>query len=65
MDVPKDIEDRILNAPVPVDESIKILCELLTKILAETAGSGVPIGINVESLSIFKEVFLPIILPFF
>ena len=55
MDVPQEIEDRIMNAESSVAESITILCELLTDILEQTAGSGVPIGLNVESLSIFKE----------
>jgi hypothetical protein len=32
-----------------------MLGEFLTEILTRTGGSGVPIGINVESLSIFKE----------
>ena len=55
MDVPQEIEDRIMNAESSVAESITILCELLTDILEQTAGSGVPLGLNVESLSIFKE----------
>ena len=55
MDVPQDVEDRILKAEQPVAESVVLLCELLTEILEQTAGSGVPIGLNVESLSIFKE----------
>jgi hypothetical protein len=55
MNVPPEIEERIFKAENPVKESINLLCELLTTILARTAGSGVPLGINVESLSIFKE----------
>lgn len=55
MHVPKEAEERILNASVPVEESVTFLCELLVKILEETGNSGVPLGINVESLSIFKE----------
>ena len=55
MDVPQEVEDRILKAEQPVAESVVLLCELLTEILEQTAGSGVPIGLNVESLSIFKE----------
>jgi hypothetical protein len=54
MDVPEDIESRILNAEVPVQESVVILCDTLATVLKETAGCGVPFGINVESLSIFK-----------
>lgn len=55
MNVPKEVEQRILNAEKPVDESITLLSELLVTILEQTHGSGVPLGINVESLSIFKE----------
>lgn len=53
--VPKEIEDRILEADSPINESVKVLCEILSTILEQTAGSGVPLGINVESLSIFRE----------
>lgn len=55
MDVPAEVESRILTAPVPVEESVAFLCECLTEILSATGGCGVPLGINVESLSIFKE----------
>jgi hypothetical protein len=55
MHVPEEVESRMLGAEQPVKESIKILCELLVTILEQTKGTGVPLGINVESLSIFKE----------
>ena len=55
MHVPEEVETRIFASEHPVKESIVILCELLTTILEQTKGSGVPLGINVESLSIFKE----------
>lgn len=55
MHVPEEVEQRILGAAVPVQESIVVLCELLKNVLLQTGGSGVPLGINVESLSIFKE----------
>mmetsp|Transcript_5314 Transcript_5314/g.8692 ORF Transcript_5314/g.8692 Transcript_5314/m.8692 type:complete len:371 (+) Transcript_5314:105-1217(+) len=55
MHVPEDVEQRILNSAVPVQESVAVLSELLATVLQQTGGSGVPIGINVESLSIFKE----------
>jgi len=55
MAVPEEAEQRILTAESPVRESIQLLCEILQSILESTSGSGVPIGINVESLSIFKE----------
>jgi 5,10-methylenetetrahydrofolate reductase len=55
MQVPTDIEERIFASSTPVQESTNIACEILTEILKETKGLGVPLGINVESLSIFKE----------
>jgi len=55
MHVPEEVETRILGAADPVGESVEILCELLIRILEQTHASGVPLGINVESLSIFKE----------
>jgi 5,10-methylenetetrahydrofolate reductase len=55
MAVSEETEARILGAADPVAESVLIVCTLLTNILEGTGGSGVPIGINVESLSIFKE----------
>jgi hypothetical protein len=55
MHVPDEVENRILSAENPVAESIKLLCELLTLVLEQTKNSGVPLGINVESLSIFQE----------
>eukprot|EP01031_Cornospumella_fuschlensis_P032661 gene32661-39487_t len=55
MHVPEDVEKRIFEAASPVSESILILCEILSTVLEQTHNSGVPLGINVESLSIFKE----------
>lgn len=55
MHVPEDVEERINNAASPVNESIELCCELLIKILQATANCGIPLGINVESLSIYKE----------
>jgi len=55
MTVSEEVEQRILGADSPVKESIELLCELLTTILEQTRGSGVPLGLNIESLSIFKE----------
>jgi hypothetical protein len=55
MHVPEDVESRILGAANPVKESIEVHCEILKDILEKTAGAGIPLGINVESLSIFKE----------
>ena len=55
MFVPEHKEKRILNAESPVKESVILLKEILLAILEQTGNSGVPIGINVESLSIFKD----------
>lgn len=55
MDVPAEIESRIFSAANPVQESIAISCEILKTVLEQTRGFGIPLGINVESLSIFKE----------
>ena len=55
MNIPATVEERILGSADPVQESINICSEVLTSILEGAASSGVPLGINVESLSIFKE----------
>ena len=55
MFVPEHKEKRILNAVSPVKESVILLREILLCILLQTGNSGVPLGINVESLSIFKD----------
>ena len=55
MHVPTDVETRIMSAENHVNESILVSNEILTRILHGTGGSGVPLGLNVESLSIFKE----------
>lgn len=39
----------------PVDLSCEMLCDHLRRILAETSGCGVPLGLNVESVSGFKD----------
>jgi hypothetical protein len=55
MSVPAATEARIMESATPVAESVAIGCENLINILASTKGCGVPLGINVESLSIYKE----------
>lgn len=55
MDVPEEVETRILGAASPVKESMDVLCDILKEILTSTKDSGVPLGLNVESLSIFKD----------
>jgi hypothetical protein len=53
--VPEHKERRILDAEVPVRESIILSREILLNILQQTGNSGVPLGINCESLSIYKD----------
>ena len=53
--VPEEAERRILDAESPVDESVALLCETLEKILDETQDCGVPLGVSVESVSIFRK----------
>jgi hypothetical protein len=55
MCVPEAVEAQIFASENPVSESVMLLCELFTQIIAATRDSGVPFGVNVESLSIFKE----------
>lgn len=43
------------KAKPPVELSCELLCDNLRRILAETAGCGVPLGLNVESVSGFKD----------
>ena len=43
------------KAKTAVQVSCDLLCENLRRILSETAGCGVPLGINVESVSGFKD----------
>lgn len=55
MAVPPELEARIFGASSPVAESLVVLSEVLGAILVGTAGSGVPLGLNVESVSIVRE----------
>ena len=55
MSVPADLEARIFTSPNPVHESLSALKEVLIAVLQATAGSGVPLGLNVESVSIVRE----------
>lgn len=62
---PDDVEKRIFGATdeekalrtkdTNVAECVDLLCTILNQILTSTAGSGVPIGLNVESVSIYRE----------
>ena len=52
--VPLDVEQTILTAEHPVEQSIQILCDHLRTILNECRNLGIPLGISCESVSIFK-----------
>lgn len=45
----------ILDAPVPITKSIEICCENLNAILEQEYAEHLPLGINVESVSINRE----------
>ena len=53
--VPAETERVMLSAPDPLAASIAICVESLRVILATASGIGVPLGVNVESVSIRKE----------
>eukprot|EP00908_Phaeocystis_cordata_P015768 Transcript_26943.p2 GENE.Transcript_26943~~Transcript_26943.p2 ORF type:complete len:439 (+),score=176.22 Transcript_26943:419-1735(+) len=58
--VPPDVEARIVSKAeeskeVAVAESIAICCEALASILERSRDFGVPLGVNVESVSGFRE----------
>lgn len=55
MRVPADVEARIFAAASPTSESVAVLSETLAAILERTGASGVPLGINAESVSIVRE----------
>lgn len=52
--VPDDVEQSILQAEQPVEQSIQVLCDHLSSILTECGNLGIPLGISCESVSIFK-----------
>lgn len=54
VNVPAQVEESILQAESPVEESIQILCRHLESILKECSNLGIPLGISCESVSIFK-----------
>ena len=53
--VPEDVEKEILEAENKVGKSVDLLCGMCRRILEETKGCGVPLGVSVESVSIFKN----------
>ena len=55
MAVPSAVEARIMGAAAPVRESVRVLEETLVALLGAAAGAGVPLGLNVESVSNVAE----------
>jgi hypothetical protein len=50
-----ETEQAIMNDPAPFAKSIQICCANLAAILDVAAAEGVPLGINIESVSIHKD----------
>lgn len=48
-------EQAILSDPAPFTKSIQICCANLAAILAVATAEGVPLGINIESVSVHKD----------
>ena len=53
--VPESVQQAILSSPTPLDASMAACAESLRAILHSGVGSRVPLGINVESVSIRRE----------
>jgi hypothetical protein len=53
--VPAETERAILEAANPLARSIEICCDNLRRILAEPAAGSLPLGVNVESVSINRD----------
>jgi len=54
IDIPADVAETILSAPIPLNKSLSICSENLNRIL-DSAPHTVPLGLNIESVSIRKE----------
>ena len=52
---PSEVEREIFSASAPVQQSVGVCCRALKQILEATAPTTVPLGINVESVSIKKD----------
>ncbi|CEG00412.1 Methylenetetrahydrofolate reductase [Ostreococcus tauri] len=53
--VPEAVEQEILTAQNPAQKSVEVLVAMCARIIEETKDSGVPLGVSVESVSIFKN----------
>lgn len=52
---PPELEAQILSAPSPLDKSIEVCCTNLKRILESMGDHRIPVGINVESVSIYRD----------
>ncbi len=53
--VPPEVERNIFSAPSPLQKSIDVCCSTLRQILEASGTSGIPLGVNIESVSIKKD----------
>lgn len=55
IDIAPETERAIFGAPSPLAKSIEICCDNLRRILEQPGADRIPLGINVESVSINRE----------
>jgi hypothetical protein len=55
VNVAPETERAILGAARPLDKSIEICCDNLRRILEQPYAAGLPLGINIESVSINRD----------
>jgi len=53
--IPAEIERSLLASEDPLSESVRICAKNLERVLEEAGDTGVPLGVNVESVSIRKD----------
>jgi len=53
--IPPETERLILSSDEPLAESVRVCASALSRILDAAGGEGVPLGVNIESVSIRKE----------
>jgi hypothetical protein len=53
--IPPETERLILSSDEPLAESVRVCASALSRILDAAGGEGVPLGVNIASVSIRKE----------
>jgi hypothetical protein len=53
--LPAETARAILSAPSPLAKSIEVCCDTLRRILAHDYAGAIPLGVNVESVSINRD----------